>query len=94
MAGEENQMITADITFQPTENWNVSWRTGYSFTRREFSDHTLSLTRDLHRWRAGFNFVRTQYGSFAFHFNVQLLDNPDIKVDYDQRSLPPPTQFR
>jgi hypothetical protein len=94
MAGEENQMITADITFQPTENWNVSWRTGYSFTLNEFSNHTLTLSRDLHRWRAGFNFVRTQYGSFAFHFNVQLLDNPDIKVDYDQRSLPPPTQFR
>jgi hypothetical protein len=94
MTGEANQFLTADLASQPTEKWNVTWRTGYSFTTHEFSDHVLSLTRDLHRWRASFFFSRTQYGSFSFRFNVQLLDNPDIKVDYDQRSPVPPPQRR
>jgi hypothetical protein len=89
-----NAMLTAGIAFQPTENWSVNWKTSYSFTNHEFSDHVLSLTRDLHRWRAGFHFVRTQTGTFTFHFNVQLLDNPDIKVDYDQRSQLPVRQYR
>lgn len=92
--GEANQMLTASLSFQPTENWNVSWRTGYSFTLHEFSDHVLALTRDLHRWQAGFFFSRTQFGAFTFRFNVRLLDNPDIKVDYDQRSPVPPPQYR
>jgi hypothetical protein len=87
-------MLGASLSFQPTENWNVSWQTRYSFTTHEFSNHTLALTRDLHRWRASFLFSRTQMGSFTFRFNVQLLDNPDIKVDYDQRSQAPPTQYR
>jgi hypothetical protein len=93
-AGMGNSMLRVGLAFQPTENWNVSWNTNYSFTNKEFADHYLSLTRDLHRWRASFNFSRTQFGSFAFRFNVQLLDNPDIKVDYDQRSQAPPTQYR
>jgi hypothetical protein len=92
--GDDNQMLTANLSFQPTENWNVSWRTGYSFTTSEFSDHVLALTRDLHRWQASFFFSRTQYGAFTFRFNVRLLDNPDIKVDYDQRSPVPPPQNR
>lgn len=93
MLGETNMMMTAAVNFQPTQLWNVRWSTGYSFTTRQFSDHVLSLTREMHRWRAGFYFARTQMGTFAFRFNVQLLDNPDIKVDYDQRSLAPPSQF-
>jgi len=91
--GTTNQMLTASLSFQPTEKWNVRWSTGYSFTTREFSDHVLYLTRDLHRWKAHFSFSRTQYGAFTFRFNVQLMDNPDIKFDYDQRSLAPPSQF-
>lgn len=93
VGGITNQMLTATLSFQPTEKWNVRWSTGYSLTTREFSDHVLYLTRDLHRWKANFAFTRTQYGAFTFRFNVQLMDNPDIKFDYDQRSVAPPTQF-
>ncbi len=84
--GNENQMIQALLTFQPTVNWNVSWRTGYSVTDHTFSDHYLSLTRNLHEWQASFDFVKAQNGNFQFRFRVQLTDLPDLHLDYDQRN--------
>jgi hypothetical protein len=84
--GETNQMLQASLGFQPTENWNVRWSSSYSFTRHEFADHVLSFTRDLHRWEATFDFFKAQNGNFTFRFNVRLLDNPDIKLPYEQRS--------
>ena len=32
------------------------------------------------------SFSRTASGNFAFNFYVALLDEPDIKFDYDQQS--------
>lgn len=84
--GRTEQFLGGTLTFQPTENWSVNWRTRYSFTDGEFSDHVLRLTRDLHRWQANFDFTKTPTGNFMFIFSVNLLDNPDIKLDYDQRS--------
>jgi hypothetical protein len=86
--GEENQMVTGMIRLQPTPNWAVNWSTGYSFTRGEFTDHVLSLTRRLHDFDANFDFIRAQNGNFAFQFYVALRANPDLKLDYDQRDLP------
>jgi hypothetical protein len=84
-AGQSNQMVTANLMFQPTENWNVSWRTGYSFTQKQFTDHVLTLTRAMHDWDANFDFVKAQNGNFSFQFRVALRANPDLKFDYEQR---------
>jgi len=83
----KNQMLTANAQFQLTENWSVRWNTGYNFTRSQFTDHILTLTRSLHDWDANFNFVKAQNGNFSFTFNVQLRANQDIKLDYEQREL-------
>ncbi len=88
--GLENQMIQGNVTLQPTENWNVSWRTGYSITDHRFSDHLLSLTRDLHEWQANFDFVKAQNGNFQFRFRVELTNLPDLHLDYDQHNQPVP----
>lgn len=85
IGGQENQMVTAHLTFQPTENWNVTWNTGYSFTATEFTDHVLTLTRAMHDWDANFDFVKAQNGNFSFQFRVALRANSDIKFDYQQR---------
>ena len=85
-AGENNQMLRGNVSFQPTEHWSVRWSTGYSFTAGEFSDHVLTLTRDLHEWQANFDFIKAQNGNFALQFRVQLMDIPDLKLDYDQRT--------
>jgi len=59
-----------------------------AFTDGQFSDHVLTLTRDLHRWTANFDFIKAQNGNFALQFRVLLTDNPDFKLDYDQRTDP------
>ncbi|MFW6199872.1 MAG: putative LPS assembly protein LptD, partial [Gemmatimonadota bacterium] len=81
-----SQMLQMNFNFQPTEHWDVSWTTAYDLNRRRFNDHTVRLTRDLHRWRANFDFLQTATGNWAFRFSVQLLDNQDLEFDYRQQS--------
>ncbi|MBI4545736.1 MAG: LPS-assembly protein LptD [Gemmatimonadetes bacterium] len=81
----ESQLLSGNVSFQPTPKWSVRWSTAYSFTDSRFSDHILTLTRDLHDWQANFDFVKAQNGNFSFQFRVHLLANPDIKLDYEQR---------
>jgi hypothetical protein len=85
--GTENQMLTGNLSFQPTENWTLRWTTGYSFTVSEFSNHVLTLTRTLHDWDANFDFVKAQNGNFSFQFRVHLRANPDVKLDYSQNEV-------
>lgn len=86
--GEENQLLRGTISMQPTELWSVQWQTGYNFTRGEFSDHVLTMTRRMHDFDANFDFYRAQNGNFAFQFRVELRSQPDLKLDYEQRDLP------
>ena len=81
------QTVSGSVSFQPTAHWSVSWQTSYNFTRNEFSDHVVRLDRDLHDWRATFTFIKSANGNFLFSFFIQLIDQPDIKFDYDQRNL-------
>ena len=80
------QQMTLNMGFSPTPHWTASWNTMYDFDTRRFGQHYLRLERDLHRWHASFAFSRTASGNFAFNFYVALLDQPDIKFDYDQQS--------
>lgn len=82
---EGSQMLTGNFSFQPTQHWSVQWSTGYSFTDGKFSDHSLTLTRDLHDWEAHFSFLKAQNGNFTFMFDVSLRANQDLKFDYSQR---------
>ena len=86
IARDGSQMMTTTFAFQPTQLWNVNWATGYSFTEKEFTDHILTFTRQMHDWDANFDFVKAQNGNFSFQFRVSLRANPDIKFDYNQRS--------
>jgi hypothetical protein len=83
---DENQMLSARVAFQPTENWSVGWNTGYSISDSEFLNNALTLTRSLHRWAADFRILRAQNGNFSFEFEARLNDLPDLRVPYDQRT--------
>ncbi|MGH7448633.1 MAG: hypothetical protein ACRELT_13775, partial [Longimicrobiales bacterium] len=85
--GNENQMVTGNMSFQPTENWTLRWSTGYSITTNRFTDHSLTLTRTLHDWDANFDFVKAQNGNFSMQFRVHLRANPDVKLDYHQNDV-------
>ncbi len=82
-----SQMIQASIRLQPTELWEMSWRTSYDLEQGGFNDHAIRLSRDLHRWRANFDFLQTATGNWSFRFEVSLLDNQDLKFDYQQRNV-------
>ena len=86
-AAEKNQLLTANVRFQPTEMWTVSWRTSYDVDQSSFLDHVVRLTRDLHRWEANFDFRQTLTGNWTFRFEVALKDNRDLKFDYEQRGV-------
>lgn len=82
-----SRMLSGTLRLQPTENWGVSWRTAYDLEAGAFNDHSIRLTRDLHRWQANFDFLQTATGNWTFRFEVSLLDNRDLKFDYKQRNL-------
>lgn len=82
-----NRTLGLNVSFAPTPGWGASWSTQYNLTTHEFGQHVLRLDRDLHRWRATFAFVKAPNGNFAFNFFVSLLDQPDIKFQYDQRTV-------
>ena len=82
-----NRTLGLAAGFSPTRNWSLSWNTNYNFTTKEFGQHMLRLERDLHRWRGTFSFVKAPNGNFAFNFHITLLDQPEIKFDYDQRTV-------
>ncbi len=81
-----SQLLQMGIRLKPTERWDLVWRTSYDVEERRFADHTIRLTRDLHRWQAHFDFLQTATGNWSFRFEVALTDNRDLKFDYDQRS--------
>ncbi len=84
---QASQMVTAAVTLRPTAKWNMSWRTSYDLELHRFNDHSVRLTRDLHRWEANFDFLKTATGNWQFRFEVSLTDNRDLKFDYQQRNL-------
>ena len=83
-AGRETMGLT--LAFSPTPKWTANWRTSFDLVTRQFADHSLTFQRDLRRWRASFSFYKTGAGNLAFSFNIVLTDQPDIKMDYDQRT--------
>jgi hypothetical protein len=86
-AARASQMLTGTVRLRPTEQWDVSWRTAYDLERGGFNDHTIRLSRDIHRWQANFDFLQTATGNWQFRFEVSLTDNQDLKFDYQQRNL-------
>jgi len=82
-----NQTMSGSISFSPTRHWSLSWQTQYNFTTGKFGEHVVRLDRDLHDWRATFSFVQSPNGNFLFNFFIQLIDQPEIKFEYDQRNI-------
>src|SRR3989441_1531151 len=81
------RQLTLNMNFSPTALWTASWSTLYDLNTRQFGQHYVRLERDLRRWHASFAFVKSPNGNFAFNFYVALIDQPDIKFDYEQQSL-------
>jgi Tat protein translocase TatC len=85
--GHSQQTLGLALSFSPTAHWSATWNSMYDFNTQQFGLHVIHLERDLHRWHASFSFSKSPNGNFAFAFYVSLLDQPDIKFDYEQQSL-------
>jgi len=81
------QFVTLNLSFAPTAHWSANWNTSYDFGTAQFADHSVSLERDLRRWHASFRFYKSANGNFSFSFNIALIDQSDIKFDYDQQTF-------
>jgi hypothetical protein len=81
------QQLSMNLGFRPTGRWQANWTTAYDLVTHQFGEHYVRLERDLNRWHASFAFVKSPNGNFAFSFSVALLDQPDIKFDYEQQTL-------
>jgi Tat protein translocase TatC len=79
--------MNLSLRFDPSRHWSASWNSSYDLDTRQFGSHVINLERDLHRWHASFSFLKSPNGNFAFTFFVSLLDQPEIKFDYEQQSL-------
>ncbi len=84
---EARKSLGVTLALVPTPNWRLTWRTSYNLTAKTFGEHLVTLDRDLHRWIASFIFSRAPNGNFIFSMSVSLRDAPDLKFDYDQRTL-------
>jgi hypothetical protein len=83
----DRQNLGFSTSFSPTPFWGVSWSTQYNISDSKFESQIVRLERDLHDWRARFEFIRNANGNFAFFFSIFLSSLPDLKFDYDQRSI-------
>lgn len=83
----DRQNLGFSTSFSPTPFWGVSWSTQYNITDKKFESQIVRLERDLHDWRARFEFIRNANGNFAFFFSIYLTSLPDLKFDYDQRTI-------
>ncbi|MEO8880292.1 MAG: putative LPS assembly protein LptD [Gemmatimonadaceae bacterium] len=81
--------LRGNISFHITPRWSMQWTTGYDFALHQFSDHVVSLQRDMHDWRAIFAFTRAPNGNFSFNFYISLIAEPNLKFNYDRRTYRP-----
>ncbi len=80
-----SQMLQSTLSFDPTPQWSVNWRTSFDLESGRFNDQMVSLRRELHRWEADFSFRQTALGNWTFMFQVELTDNPDLRFEHVQR---------
>ncbi|MEO6208481.1 MAG: putative LPS assembly protein LptD [Gemmatimonadaceae bacterium] len=83
--------LRGNVSFHITPRWSMQWTTGYDFALHQFSDHVVSLQRDMHDWRAIFAFTQAPNGNFSFNFFISLIAEPNLKFNFDKRTYRPAT---
>jgi hypothetical protein len=80
-------MVNGTVSFQPTELLAVSWTTAYDVEARQFSDHMVTVMRDMYDWEATFGFRQAVNGNWTFRFEVSLKANRDLRFDHETRNV-------
>jgi len=82
-----NENLSGNLSFGLTPNWSTTMTAQYDMVRRDFGSLQVGLQRELHDWNAVFSFTRAPNGNFAFNFFIALKASPEIKFNYDRRSV-------
>ncbi|MDR0661477.1 MAG: hypothetical protein LBG19_11990 [Prevotellaceae bacterium] len=83
-----NNIITLNVrgSVTPTQNWMVSFSSGYDFNTSEIANTQVSIHRDLHCFEFNFSWIPVgRYKSWSFGINVKGSSLRDL-LKYDKRS--------
>lgn len=67
-------------TFQPTQNWDVSYSTQYDYNEGRFVTHRFTFNRSLHCWQLDFTWTPTGPAA-GWSFSIYVKEIPDIKLN-------------
>ena len=74
--------LTVSGNFSLTENWKITFSTGYDFTNKGMSYTSIDIYRDLHCWEMRFNWVPFgYYKSWNFSINIKASSLRDVKYE-------------
>lgn len=77
--------VTLSGNVSLTENWKISFSTGYDITNKGLSYTSLDIYRDLHCWEMRFNWVPFgYYRSWNFCINIKAGSLKDVKYEKRQ----------
>jgi hypothetical protein len=82
-----NENVSGNLAFDLTQHWSTTMTAQYDMVRRDFGSLQVGLQRELHDWNAVFSFTRAPNGNFAFNFFIALKASPELKFNYDRRSV-------
>ncbi len=82
-----SENLSGNLSFGLTPNWSASMTAQYDVVRSDFGSLQLGLQRELHDWTANFAFTRVPNGNFTFAFFIALKASPEIKFNYDRRTV-------
>lgn len=82
---EIRQAITINGSLNITQQWKITYSSGYDFQSNEVTLTNLGLSRDLHCWQLNFNWVPFgYYQSYNLSINAKSSLLQDLKVNRNQ----------
>lgn len=76
----QTMQFSGDVSL--SQAWKINFNSGYDFENKEFTQTSISLTRDLHCWTASLNWVPFGYfTSYNFTIRVKASVLQDLKME-------------
>lgn len=69
-----------NASFQPTNDWLMTYSTTYNYNEGKFVSHTFTFDRGLHCWKLDFTWTPTGPAQ-GWSLSIYVTDLPDIKIN-------------
>lgn len=85
-ASSISHWISFHVAFSLSKNWAISYSQNYDIRRRETTDKSIEITRDLHCWEGKFSWIpEGSREGIYFRIGVKLM--PDIKFEKSESGI-------